>query len=190
MAKSRLRDVAQQSRDAVVARAGELAGGTGAQLSATVSTTVSTTGETLRGLAATTRSQIADLAADAQQAGTAKLEQAIADINTALPLFREAGYLLEGLRVQIGLTPQLQADFIADVPVSDEQVDAMLAANTDRELTTLLIRAMRHASKLQARMSFGGLRPGGLSVTVGIPPQVIVKFSPIPRRDVPTDAEL
>jgi hypothetical protein len=180
MGTSRLVEVARQSMDAVVARAGELADGTGAQASAT--------GEALLDLAASARQQIADVAAEAQQVSIAKLEQAIADVNAALPLFREAGYVLEGLRIQLGLAPQLQADFTCDAVVSDEKVEAMLEAHAERALTTMLIRAMRHASKLQAKMSFGGLRPAGLSATVGIPPQVVVKFSPAARRDATADA--
>jgi len=175
MRKQKLSDMARQGMDAVT-RAGDLARETGAQVSAS--------SETLRDIAAGARQQIADLAGDVQQVSATKFEQVMVDIDTALPLFRQAGYVLEGLRIQLGLIPQLHADFRAGADVSDEQVEKMLAAHADRELTSIMIRAMRHASKLQTKLTFGGLRPDGLSVTVGVPPGVAVKFSPIDRRNV------
>ena len=173
---SRIRDIAQQARDAVAARVGELSPESGTQTSAA--------SETLRDLASSVTQRIADLATDAQQVSGEKLEQLMTDVTTALPLFREAGYTLELLGINLGLIPQLHADFRVDVDVPDEQVEALLQANADRELSVLLIRAMRRASKLQEKLSFGGLRPNGLSVTVGVPPTVIVKFRPVVRSDV------
>jgi hypothetical protein len=57
----------------------------------------------------------------------------------------------------------------------------MLAEHSGRKLTSLLVKAVRHATTLQSKLTISGMRADGLSVEVGLVPQVTVKFSPAPR---------
>lgn len=65
----------------------------------------------------------------------------LADFNAALPLLREAGYVLDGASVKIGVMPQIVANFAGGAVLSEERVNAMLAEHSGRKLTTLLVKA-------------------------------------------------
>ena len=141
--------------------------------------TRSVTGDTIRDIAADVKEQLADVTTDIKDMSAAKLDEALADFNAALPLLRDAGYVLDGLIVKLGLAPQIVANFAGGAVLSEERVDALLAEHSGRKLTTLLVKAVRHATTLQSKLTISGMRADGLSVEVGLIPQVAVKFSPV-----------
>ena len=166
MAESRLADVAKKATDAVASKATELtqsAAGTSAALA-----------DVANGV----KDQLADATAEVKTLGLAKLEEALADFNAAIPVLREAGYLLESVNIKIGLTPQVVANFCAGPAVPEERVDTLLAAHAGKKFTTLMVKSVYQATRLQSSLSIRGMRPSGLSVEIGLVPQVTVKFSP------------
>ena len=164
---SRFYDAAKKARDSIAAKTGELT-----QVAAG-------TGETVRDLMAATGEHLADATNEMKQMSLAKLDAALADFNAALPLLRKAGYVLDGVKVKLGLTPEVSADFACESLVSDEELDAMLAEHAQRKVTTLMIKSLRQASKLQSKLTFKGMRPGGLRFYIGLVPRVAVKFHPV-----------
>src|SRR5262245_1487648 len=113
MAESLLASAAKKATDAVAAKASELtqsAAGTSAALA---------------DIANGVKDQLADTTAEMKTLGLAKLEEALADFNSAVPVLREAGYLLESMNIKLGLTPQVSANFSAGAPVPEERVDAL-----------------------------------------------------------------
>ena len=167
MRDSTLVDAAKKVTESMAAKAGEVAR--------------SVAGDTLRDMAAGAKDQIADVTADIKEMSAAKLDEALADFNAALPLLRDAGYVLEGVSVKLGLNPQIVANFAGGAVLSQERVDAMLAEHSGRKLTSLLVKAVRHATTLQSKLTISGMHADGLSVEVGLVPQVTVKFSPSSR---------
>ena len=164
--ESKLFDAAKKATESAAAKASEL----------TRSATDTT--ETVRDIAAGVKDQLADASAEIKALSSAKLNEALADFNAALPILREAGYVLDGVNIKIGLTPQIIANFAGGAVVSEERVDAILTEHAERPLTTLLVKAVRHATTLQSKLSIKGMRADGLAVEVGLIPQVTVKFSP------------
>ena len=164
--ESKLFDAAKKATESAAAKASEL----------TRSATHTTA--TVRDLAAGVKDQLADATAEIKALSSAKLNEALADFNAALPILREAGYVLDGVNIKIGLTPQIIANFAGGAVVSEERVDAILTDHAERPLTTLLVKAVRHATTLQSRLSIKGMRADGLSVEVGLIPHVTIKFSP------------
>ena len=71
--------------------------------------------------------------------------------------------------------------FAGGAVVSEERVDAILTEHAERPLTTLLVKAVRHATTLQSKLSIKGMRADGLAVEVGLIPQVTVNFTPTAR---------
>jgi hypothetical protein len=161
----RLISEAQKAKEAAAERARDLAGqATGAT-------------EDLKAKAADVKGQIAEQAAVMSEMGLAKLNETLADFNAALPVLREAGYTLDGVDIDLGVSPKIVADFSGG-GVSDEKVEALMAENTERNLTVLLMKSIHQAAKLQSRLSVKGMRPRGLSVEIGLVPKVVVKFAP------------
>ena len=167
MGDSKLFDAAKKATESVVAKAGEATRSVGS--------------ESLRDLASGVKDQLADVTTDIKELSAAKLDEALADFNAALPLLRDAGYVLDGVSVKLGLSPQIVANFAAGGALPEERVDAMLAEHAERKLTTLLVKAVRHATTLQSKLTISGMRADGLSVEIGLVPQVTVKFAPTAR---------
>jgi hypothetical protein len=65
--------------------------------------------------------------------------------------------------------------------VPEERVDALLTEHAGRKLTTLMVKSVYNATKLQSKLKISGMRPNGLSVEIGLSPQVTVKFGPTPE---------
>jgi len=171
MSDSRLADAAKKAADAVAAKANELtqsAAGTSAALADVA------TGVNDQHAAATT---------EMKELGLAKLEESLADFNATVPILREAGYVLESVNIKLGLAPQVVANFSAGAAVPEERVDALLAEHAERKLTTLMVKSVYQATRLQSKLSIRGMRPSGMSVEVGLVPQVTVKFSPTANDD-------
>ena len=174
MRDSPLFEAAKKATESVTAKAGELTG-SAAQAS-----------ESLKDIAAVVKDQLADATTEVKDLGLAKLDEALGDFNAALPILRDAGYVLEGATIKLGLVPQVVANFTAGATVPEERVDVLLAEHAERKLTTLMVRAVYQATKLQSKLVIRGMRPSGLSVEIGLVPQVTVKFSPTgesPRAD-------
>jgi len=167
MGDSKLFDAAKKTTEIVAAKASEV--------------TQSVTGDTIRDMAAGVKEQLADVTTDIKEMSAAKLDEALGDLNAALPILRDAGYVLDGVTVKLGLAPQIVANFAGGAVVPEERVDALLAEHSGRKLTTLLVKAVRHATALQSKLTISGMRADGLSVEVGLVPQVTVKFSPLAR---------
>ena len=167
MGDSKLFDAAKQTTEIVAAKASEV--------------TRSVAGDTIRDMAAGVKEQLADVTTDIKEMSAAKLDEALGDLNAALPILRDAGYVLDGVTVKLGLAPQIVANFAGGAVVPEERVDALLAEHSGRKLTTLLVKAVRHATTLQSKLTISGMRADGLSLEVGLVPQVTVKFSPLAR---------
>ena len=93
MADSKLFHVAKKATESVTAKAGEV--------------TRSVSSDSLRDMAAGVKDQLADVTTDIKEMSVAKLEEVLADFNAALPLLRDAGYVLDGVNVKIGVMPQI-----------------------------------------------------------------------------------
>jgi hypothetical protein len=166
MKESRLVDAAKKATESVAAKASEVAQSSGGASDA------------LKDIASGVRNQLADATTEMKELGLAKLEEALADFNAALPVLREAGYVLEGASIKLGLVPQVVANFTAGTAAAEETVDALLAKHAGRTLTTLMVKSVYKATRLQSALNIRGMRPSGLSIEVGLVPQVTVKFSP------------
>ena len=166
MKDSSLIDAAKKVSESVAAKASDL------------TQSATQTSDALADIATGVKDQLADVTAEMKSLGIAKLDEALADFNAALPVLREAGYVLESASIKLGLVPQVTANFSAGTPVPETRVEALLSEHAERKLTTLMVKTVYQATKLQSALNIRGMRPSGLSVDVGLVPQVTVKFSP------------
>jgi hypothetical protein len=82
--------------------------------------------------------------------------------------------------IKLGMPPKIVANFSGGASVPEEKVDSLLAEHAERKLTTLLVKSVYHATKLQSLVNVKGLGPTGVSVEIGLVPLVAVKFGPAP----------
>jgi hypothetical protein len=123
------------------------------------------------------KEMLAHGAADLRDAGVAKMREALEDFNATLPALRQAGYTVTEVAVAIGLPPTIVASFHTSPAVTEEAAARVIEENKDRKLTVLLVRTLLQAWRLQNSIEIAGMKPRGISVEIGLTPNVVVKFA-------------
>jgi hypothetical protein len=126
--------------------------------------------------AAELKEHAAARAAELKEAGVSRVNESLAELDGALPAVREAGYALAAIEIQIGVPPKIVAKFATPAELSEEKAEALLAEHAERKFTVLLLKALFQASRLQAKVKIGGLKPSGVDVEIGLAPHVTIKF--------------
>ncbi len=114
---------------------------------------------------------------DIKDTALSGVREIVADLNEHLPALQEAGYTLTDVAVEVGLGPKVVATFSSRPDISQERVDAVIAAHEDSKVTVALLRALFAAYKLQSGLQIVGMKPRGIAIEIGIPPAVVVKFA-------------
>ncbi|HEY4118225.1 MAG TPA: hypothetical protein VGM56_10225 [Byssovorax sp.] len=126
--------------------------------------------------AASAKATVANAANDAKDASIARVKETIADFNEALPIIRSAGYRVTGVDIALGLPPKVSASVTVSDEVTPEHVEAVLEAHKDKKLTCLIVRSLFQAWKLHSAISIVGMKPRGMSIELGLIPNVGIKF--------------
>src|SRR5262249_39810265 len=120
--------------------------------------------------------QLREQASALAEAGLSRLSSVTDDFNAALPTLQQAGYWVKDVAVHFGIAPRVIASFTCESAASEAEIRAMMDEHRDRKLTVALLGSLYEASKLQSRIHLAGLKPSGISIEVGLTPQVSVKF--------------
>jgi hypothetical protein len=160
---------AKKARDQAAVTAGELATQAGG--------TASRFRESAAGVTRDLRESVAGVAGDLRDAGTTRLRETVAEFTATLPVLGEMGYTLVDLSITLGVPPSLHATFDVSHDVTDDEVAHILERNAERALTTLLVRSLVHARRLQQSVAIAGMKPRGIGVDIGLSPHVSIRFS-------------
>ena len=114
--------------------------------------------------------------AEVKDSALSGIEEMVDDINLHLPALGEAGYTLHEVAVEIGLTPKIVATFGSQPDITQERIDAVIAAHQEAKVTIALLRALFTAYKLQKSIKIAGMTPHGIELEIGLTPSVVVKF--------------
>ena len=106
----------------------------------------------------------------------AKLHEALARFNAALPLLREAGCAPTSVDVDVGLPPKILASF-ATKDVVDETIARITAENPDKPLACAILKALVQGAHLQRGMQVGRLQASTLSIEIGLVPVLKLGFT-------------
>jgi hypothetical protein len=140
------------------------------------------------GLAAEVRDQAAakmdgwkhaltEKAIEIKDAALENVKEIANDLNAYLPALGEAGYTLHDVSVEVGITPKLVATFASRPDITEEKIEAVIAAHHDVKLVAVILRALYGAYKLQNAINIAGMKPQGIAMSIGIAPSVAVKFA-------------
>ena len=167
MKESRFAEMARKATEAAAARTDEL------------TQFVAETSDVVKSLTAEAKDQLADATTEMKEAVLLRVRESLEDFNAALPVLREAGYVLDSVNIKLGLPPQITATLSSGAGVSEDQLETLLGQYAERKLTTLIVKSVYRATRLQSMLEIQGMRPSGLSVDVGLIPNIVIKFAPI-----------
>jgi hypothetical protein len=114
---------------------------------------------------------------DIKDTALAGIKDLVDDFNQHLPALQEAGYTLSEVAIEVGLGPKVVATFACRPDISQERVNSVIAEHEGAKVTVALLRALFTAYRVQNAIHVVGLKPRGISVEIGLPPAVVVKFA-------------
>ena len=98
------------------------------------------------------------------------------DINTLLPAIRKAGYSVQGLDIDLALTPKFTVICNLQNQVSEEERKALLESITHSKVSSMAVKALFQLSDVQKGLSVGSLVPKEVLVEVGLSPALRVRY--------------
>ncbi len=76
----------------------------------------------------------------------------------------------------MGIPPDVVLTFRKEKQISSEAIQELIEQHKDKEILTLILKALLTANTLQSKITFDKFFFAGVSIKLGIPPQVSLKY--------------
>jgi len=113
---------------------------------------------------------------DLKEAGTDKISTLVNDVLGLAPLIEATGFDMTDIGVDMGIPPGISISFIKEKDVVPETIDQILEENKDKEMLKIIVRALQKADNLQKGMNLSHYKFRGLTMKLGLPPDMSLKF--------------
>jgi len=114
---------------------------------------------------------------DLKDAGWENISTVVNDILGLAPLIEVTGFSMKDVCVDASILPSITLAFVKQKDVDPETIEKLLEENKDREMLTLIVRSLQKADSLQKGMKLSNYSFRGLSMKIGLPPDISLKFS-------------
>lgn len=111
----------------------------------------------------------------AQEAGAKKLQDSIQHINTSMPFLEKAGYSINALEMEVGLTPSLVV--VVNMNENKELTSAELnEIIKDKPIVKMLVSTIKMSVDLQKKLNVRTMKSIGMEISLGVTPSVKLLF--------------
>jgi hypothetical protein len=121
-------------------------------------------------------SDASDYLSDLKEEGKDKIINYVNGLGDIIPIIAETGYRLKGVDMEITIPPGVNMHFEKFKNISKEKINQILEQNKDKELLRAIVKALVSADELQKKLKMGSLHLTDISVNLGLPPKVTIKF--------------
>jgi hypothetical protein len=104
--------------------------------------------------------------------GMEKLKAVIAEVTSAFPLFERAGFAVEEVQVEIGLTPKLMPRFKHTHTLPQEVQQQLLAEASDKKLVKFMLISLFKSVNMQNLIQDPKLKLYGIEIDLTAVPSV------------------
>jgi hypothetical protein len=111
-----------------------------------------------------------------KDAGKDKIKSYMDEISNGLPVIEEAGFKTDGISIDLGLPPDVSISFSKTTEVSAEIMETLIQQNEDKKLLVMILKALQSADKMQSNFTFNKLAFAGISIKLGLPPEISLKY--------------
>jgi gamma-glutamyl:cysteine ligase YbdK (ATP-grasp superfamily) len=122
------------------------------------------------------KERVHDKVTEAMDASFAKVNALTEDVNAALPILEEAGYPVDLLILELGVSPGIAIRFATKIGVKEDRINALLEEHADHKMTVMLLHAIAKARHFQSKVRVGDLKPKGIEIKIGVLPEVELRF--------------
>ena len=114
---------------------------------------------------------------DLKDAGWEKVNAFINDILGLAPLIEVTGFSIKEVISDATIPPSIIIQFIKEKEAHAQAIEDMLEQNKDKEMLTLIVRALQKADSLQNAMKLSHYKFSGLNMKIGLPPDISLRFT-------------
>lgn len=108
-------------------------------------------------------------------AAVAKAREALALLNDAMPLLKEAGCSPSEVEIEIGLPPKVVASF-ATSEVSEETIARITPEHPDKKVARAILKALQQGARWQKAVEVGDMRASTLAIELSLIPGIKSSF--------------
>ena len=113
---------------------------------------------------------------DLKEIGINKINEVFGELNSATLIIEEAGYELTEIEVHIGFPLGITPHFVLKDNISDDKKAHLLNITKDRKVINSVLSTLFNISELQKKVSFRQFKFYEVEITLGMPPEVNIKF--------------
>ncbi len=125
-----------------------------------------------------TASAVADIVTDIKESGVDLINDKIKEVSGSLQIINKSGFTLKDIGVTLGIPPDIGGTFIFDRNVPDEEWEKLFSETEDKQTLNMLLRSLFKAQDMAEKMKLGGFKLDSVSIVLGIPPGISLKFKP------------
>ena len=114
---------------------------------------------------------------DLKDAGWEKVNTLVNDILGLAPLIEVTGFSMRDVSIDASIPPSITVAFLKEKEVDAQTIEELLEKNKDKEMLTLIVRGLQKADSLQKAMKLSHYKFNGLSMKIGLPPDIGLKFT-------------
>ena len=113
---------------------------------------------------------------DLKEAGWEKVSLFTNDILGLAPLIEVTGFSMKEVIADASIPPSIILQFVKEKEADPQVIEDMLEKNKQKEVLTLIVRALQKADALQKAMKLSHYRFNGMNMKIGLPPDISLKF--------------
>src|SRR5262245_14102519 len=135
---------------------------------------------TMSGVVETVDSKLKDSLSflnDIKEAGWEKVNTLVNDILGLAPLIEVTGFSMRDVSVDASIPPSITLGFVKQKEVDPAAIEKLLEENKDKEILRLIVKGLLKADSLQKGMKLSHYLFRGLTMKIGLPPDISLKFS-------------
>jgi hypothetical protein len=111
-----------------------------------------------------------------KEASAEKVNTLVNGIFGMAHLIEETGFIMKDVSVDISIPPSISLSFGKEKEIEPETIEKLLEDNKDKEILRLIVTALQKADAAQKSMNLQNYVFKGLSMKLGLPPDISLKF--------------
>lgn len=114
-----------------------------------------------------------------KEAGLDKIKSGMDELSNGLPLIEKAGFKVNDISIGLGIPPDIAISFKKTNQVDDQAIQELINSNEDKKILTTILNALLAANKIQSKMTMDKFTFSGVSLKMGLPPQVNLYYKEV-----------
>ena len=117
-----------------------------------------------------------------------KLKTLVNDILCLAPLIEVTGFNMTDVSVDVSIPPGISLQFVKEKDVDPGTIEKLLEENKDKKILILIVQGLKKADDLQKGINLSHYLFRGLSMKIGIPPDISLKYTRNVTEEITVDS--